>query len=666
MTVTTREIALNLLVPASENVRKTKTGDTIGLQASIAQYGLVSSLVAYPVKGPKGKATGKFAVAAGSRRHDALNALAEAGTIAANYPVICRVCTREEARALSLAENHEREDMNIVDQYEAFAELVESGLSTAEVAIRFGLPEGRVLRRMKLGRMSPKLRAVMRAGEMTLDQGATLILTDDHAMQERAWFDVQPYERHANHIRSRLTVNQVPATDARALLVGLDAYEAAGGDLVRDLFNEKYVMLKNVALLDQLAADVLQAKADALSFEGWAWVLPVVSYSFDHAEYGYIQPITRERTAEEEAQLEALYDEQAQIEQGSDGELTEEEEARLEANGKAIQEIEDATEDYSAEQMAGAGVIVMLGRGDDPVRIEGGLVRRMLAAARASAPDAQGDEAEGEEGLHEEGQALGDDGPETPAAGDEAPAEEAFKPLSGALMQELTAERTMALRVELARNPRVALIAAAHAYAIQHVYGFYSYNAPTSLELQYQIDRMSGAPKVKDSPAAAALDEELKGWRERLPAEVGDLWSFLLAAPQETVLALMAFGVSQSINAVDVGFGNAVKRAAHGDLLATALDLDMTNWWTVSPDNYLSRVPKVRVLEAVTDAVSPQAADNIAGMKKAGMVSAAVDRLAGTGWLPAVLRTVKAEAPIEVPAETEDEGAAIEMQIAAE
>jgi ParB family chromosome partitioning protein len=41
----------------------------------------------------------------------------------------------------------------------------------------------------------------------------------------------------------------------------------------------------------------------------------------------------------------------------------------------------------------------------------------------------------------------------------------------------------------------------------------------------------------------------------------------------------------------------------------------------------------------VREGVSPEAAANIAGMKKLAMAEAAERRLAGTGWLPELLRT---------------------------
>ena len=56
-------------------------------------------------------------------------------------------------------------------------------------------------------------------------------------------------------------------------------------------------------------------------------------------------------------------------------------------------------------------------------------------------------------------------------------------------------------------------------------------------------------------------------------------------------------------------------------------------------DNYLGRVTKARILEAVREAKGDEAADRIADLKKPDMVAAAEELLAGTGWLPEVLRT---------------------------
>ena len=50
------------------------------------------------------------------------------------------------------------------------------------------------------------------------------------------------------------------------------------------------------------------------------------------------------------------------------------------------------------------------------------------------------------------------------------------------------------------------------------------------------------------------------------------------------------------------------------------------------------RVSKALIQEAVTEAVSSEAAERIAGLKKADMAGAAEALLRGSGWLPKQLR----------------------------
>jgi len=77
----------------------------------------------------------------------------------------------------------------------------------------------------------------------------------------------------------------------------------------------------------------------------------------------------------------------------------------------------------------------------------------------------------------------------------------------------------------------------------------------------------------------------------------------------------------------------------HADGLAQSLGLDMTTTWTPTVASYFGRVSKERILDAVREGSSDEVAANIAGMKKQAMAEAAVQRLAGTGWLPELLRT---------------------------
>jgi ParB family chromosome partitioning protein len=72
---------------------------------------------------------------------------------------------------------------------------------------------------------------------LTLDQLIAFAIVDDHERQEAAFERLAP-----NHepymIRRVLLETKVPARDRRARFVGLEAYEAAAGHILRDLFAE--------------------------------------------------------------------------------------------------------------------------------------------------------------------------------------------------------------------------------------------------------------------------------------------------------------------------------------------------------------------------------------------------------------------------------------------
>ncbi len=89
---------------------------------------------------------------------------------------------------------------------------------------------------------------------------------------------------------------------------------------------------------------------------------------------------------------------------------------------------------------------------------------------------------------------------------------------------------------------------------------------------------------------------------------------------------------------------------AHGDQLARTVNLDLAAaGWTPTVDNYLGRVPKARILEAVREAKGEQSAQLIDHLKKADMAKEAERLLAGTGWLPEPLRLVEAEPLADEP-----------------
>ena len=67
------------------------------------------------------------------------------------------------------------------------------------------------------------------------------------------------------------------------MFVGVDAYEAAGGIVLRDLFeDDDGGWLQDPALLDRLANEKLQAEAERLRPEGWKWIAVALDFPYGH------------------------------------------------------------------------------------------------------------------------------------------------------------------------------------------------------------------------------------------------------------------------------------------------------------------------------------------------------------------------------------------------
>jgi len=172
-------------------------------------------------------------------------------------------------------------------------------------------------------------------------------------------------------------------------------------------------------------------------------------------------------------------------------------------------------------------------------------------------------------------------------------------------------------------------------------------------------------PDLKDSPAATEVSARHEAWQADLPKDENDLWSWLAALDDSRRALLLAHCVSFGVNALHErgdrhgGPGVSVRdvqhRLAEADRLARAVGLDMVEaGWRPTADNYLDRVTKSRILEAVREAQGEGAAQLLDHLKKPDMAREAERLLDGTGWLPEPLRITTA-AVDEAPA---DSGAA--------
>jgi len=627
-----------VLRPTGRNVRKTPRMSIPELAASIQRVGLLQNLIV--IASTDGE---HYEVVAGGRRLAALKLLAKKHRISKEWEVPCLLVADGTARTASLTENVQREAMHPADQFEAFAALVAEGRPIEDIAADFSVTPLVVQRRLKLANVSPRLMADYRADAVSLDQLMALAITDDHTMQEAAFYDAPQWQRHPSHLRERLTEREIDAfRHPLVRFVGLDTYEAAGGGIRRDLFAEDDagVYLTDAALLERMAQDKLAGIAATVRTEGWAWVDATPGVT--HADLHDFQRAPRERrepNKREAARIEKLQTKMQELAKAVDAAMDADDEDKADALqeegeslGEQLQALEDDLQDYGQTVKAAAGAIVTIDRNGEAV-IHRGLMREAEAKALRTLEKLR-------QGFSDPDAANDDEGEE-----DEQPKAAA---ISDRLAQRLSAHRTAALQIEVARHPQAALAAMVHGM-VQTVlqesrYGLNSDSLPLGVSLKVQ-DRLEGmAPDWPESPAAVALRELQRVAGEALPEDSAELFAALLAKSQDELVRLLAVCVAST---VDVVTPRATVQQP-GEELAQAVGLDMAAWWQPTAEGYFKHVPKAAVLQAVGE-YAPNQVSRLAKLKKADIASEA-ERLAdGTGWMPAIF---KAAGPQDAAQET--------------
>jgi ParB family transcriptional regulator, chromosome partitioning protein len=614
-------IPLNRLKKSPKNARKTPHAKAHieELAASLAAKGLLQNLVVEPER--EGEDTGNYLVTIGEGRRQAFLLRAKRKEIKKTEPVRCVLDTEHNAYEISLAENVIRSNMHPADEFEAFAKLHnDEGMAAEDIAARFGVTPAVVAQRLKLGAVSPKLIQAYRDEELNLDQLTAFAITDDHARQEQVWRELPTFNRSRDAILRALSEGQVASDDRRAAFVGAEAYQAAGGVIVRDLFDEDGGgFFADAALLNRLVKEKLAQHAAAIEAEGWKWI--IVEPEFDHemtAGMRRVYPEDVPLSAEDQAELDELGVEYNALCDQDDGENSEEIAAKLQALA-AEMDWRTGAEQYRPDDIAIAGAFVSLDRNGEP-RIERGFVRAEDWKAKVS--------------VDKDKQTDGD-----------APTPDGVKPLSEKLVAELTAYRTAGLRNAFAEHPAVGLAAVVHAFAAATFYGWSE--RLTCLEIAPRSAPLTlHAPGIDECPAMVAIAQRHASWERRLPQDSAALWEFVARLDMAGQIDLLAHCASLTVNVMQLPKQRQdTAVAAHADVLAQTLGLDMTTTWSPTVASYFGRVSKERVLEAMRQGVSIEAASNVAGLKKQAMAEAAEQRLAGTGWLPEVLRTITVNAP---------------------
>lgn len=651
-----RDIPFNRIRLSDSNVRETDVEAGLDeLTHDIdRREDLVQGLNVRAILDEDGNETGDFETPAGGRRYRSIARLVEAGRFPAEGLVPCIVKKADAKTSAvddSLAENLLRLALHPLDQFKAFKRMFDMGMSKEEIADAWRTTPRYIMQRLRLATVAPSLHDAYAKSEMTLAMLEAFTVNPDHERQQQVWERISTsWQKEPWHIRSLLTETTVPAADKRARFIGIDAYEAAGGPVLRDLFSdENGGWLQVVTLLDRLVDEKLRAVADETAGQGWKWIDAAVELPYGYSNgLRRLVGVTQELTDEERTAREALRDEydelEAQYAEADD--LPDEIDQRLGEIEAELEGFENRPVTFAPEDIARAGVFVSMDR-DGELIVSPGYVRP---------EDEQPETVDGEDA----GEGADPSDPDTvqravitvggePVPDGDEEEDDAVKPLPERLVTDLTAWRTLALRNALAENPHVAMTALLHKLVLDT----FERSATSGTSLYAAVRHIylpTDATGLADSAAAKMIDERADAWRGDIPAGDDDrLWDWIDGLDDASRLALLAHCVSFGVNALyerpNPYSGNGIsqhgldRRMAEAERLAQATGLDLVEaGWRPTVENYLGRVTKTRIIEAVREGAGDRAADLIAHLKKGDMAKEAERLLADTGWLPEPLR----------------------------
>jgi len=141
------------------------------LAASIQENGLLQPLVVRTAPG----ATDRYEIIAGERRFRAVSSLGWE-----DVPVLLREASDETLLVLALVENLQREELNPLEEAEAYRTLTDRfGMSQSDVARAMGKDRSTVANLLRLLNLPPSVRRFLESGELSMGHARALLAVED-------------------------------------------------------------------------------------------------------------------------------------------------------------------------------------------------------------------------------------------------------------------------------------------------------------------------------------------------------------------------------------------------------------------------------------------------------------------------------------------------------
>jgi ParB family chromosome partitioning protein len=637
-----------IFVPASKlsiaptNVRKRSDPEADAeLKASIAAKGIIQNLIGIPVARKKGE----YHITAGGRRLTQIHALIEDGVLGPDYPVAVMVLAdKNDATEVSLIENFIRLNMSPAEECRAFQAIIDGEKKTpADVAKHFGLTERFVLGRLRLAGLADSIFEALAAGEITLDVAKAYASISDTVRQAAVFEEMGGgyYSTNLSEIRRRLVSGFYRGSDPKALLVGRDAYIAAGGRIDSDLFsdaaNENWI---DSEIIDRLAAERMEAAAQAVrAQDGFGEVRIICETRIPYMETMALDELEgepAELTPEEEERQRAIEVElEAIAEEADEDGYSDEEISRIKALEAEHKALNEKPPFITAEQKEKALAYLVIGSDGQPR-----LYERLFIVPE---PELEVEEAEAEAGTdeitsEEAEQELVEDGP-------------SIAPISQKLAEELAIMKTEILRLHVASDPHFALDLGTF-FMVDVALGR-SYGHPSELRAAAPFSRVPGFESdTQASEAWTELDAGLdRSWTEAV--NIVERYDAFCGLDEGARAAWLGWAIARTLHAVPVG-GTGADLIDH---LGRKLEIEEHVWWRPTARRYFDRVSKGRILAHFGEVGGLELSNRYAASKKHDLAASAEKLFAGQliveaevkdralSWLPDEMRFGRAEHP---------------------
>ena len=642
--------------------------------ADLEARGVLQNLLVTPVA----RSRGMFEVFDGGRRLRALNLLVERGLIDPDqYDVPVRVLKGNDAELTetSLAVSFHHLKLSPTEECRAFQHFLAGSTDIDAVAKRFGVTRRFIDGRLRLADLAEPIFTALAENRITLDMAKAYASTASHEAQLSTWTTYGSMSHYnADSIRRIIANDMMRADDPVALLVGAEAYEAAGGVIERDLFSDAREKWRHPEIARGLAAAIMEAEATRIGAErGLAWIRPVASHSIWDATRNLYkitlpeQPMTlaeAERAEQIEQRMGELHDAMQDEDLAEDAFAVMETE--LDALAAELEALDNRPVFMPPELASRVGAFLTLAQNGTMLLNESYYSETPITVTVVEPDpvdgDAEGGHADDEGEIDaeavsepvikaptfriEEGTTTTSTG-STPKEIDPDTAAPGGKALSQVLLDQLAVQRRDVLGAALIANPGLALDYMLFAMVDGRTMGGSGDGTTISASRPQDPVMSNNVPASRARDYLAEVHDGLDtSWE--VPGGKVERFEAFRALGDEAKSAWLAWIVATSLEAKE-NYSSHTQNPLQ-NRLATILEVDVASWWRPTSENFFDRVSKGSLISLLHEVGGPALSSRHATEKKPE-VSASCQKLfageaivepaikeAALQWLPSAMR----------------------------